>query len=100
MIVDAEIDQHIVHPAIAALRAHDIDGGRLPAALVTAGLVARSQCGHQASGELTLRHTESGSHRIDSNLADQDIALAGEAVADMMPGPWVASGSGMRRRAA
>src|SRR5262245_13649899 len=97
MVIDPQIDQHVIHPAIAALLAHHIKRGGLAPAAIATGRVACGQSLQQPIRQSAVRRFESTRHRKDDLLPDQDVSLTGEATPYLMAGPAMTTRAGMSR---
>ena len=100
VVVDAEVDEGVGQPGVAAVALDDEQRGRLLAAAVAAGCLRRGEAVEQPLGE---RSPGGGRERVDERVdrlrRDEDVALGRVAVAGPPAGPVVALGAGERRAA-
>ena len=88
VVVDPQVDEDVAHRGVAAVALHDEQRGGLLAAAVAARRLRGGEALEQPLRERPARRRGEGRReRSDGLLADEDVALRGEARAGLPAGP-------------
>ena len=97
VVVDAQVDDDVGEPGIAAVALDDEQASRLLAAAVAAGLLRGGEAIEQPLGERPARAALEGlRERVDGRCRDEDVALGRVAGPGAPARPVVALGAGER----
>ena len=90
VVVDAQVDEDVGQPRVAAVPLDDEQRRRLLAATVATGGLGRSEARQESLGQRAFGRLEGLRQRVDRLARDEDVALGGVAGPDTAACPVVA----------